>query len=264
MRYITRRGVLLGSGCFICGAPTVAAKPRARIFTGCLISPAGYRQYRSRAEGLYSSDSGILARNRHFRTTGDSSIDRDLDRALGVIADLFNVNPAFGFYDPDQFRGSEGFESNVMNAFATQENTDIPGTQGTVAFGWDLFRREFYEFDNTGMTIMAIAAHEFGHILQGKMGYLERIRHGYPLKSEINADFLAGYFLGTRKLQNASIRFQSAGDLFMRMGVAGPLRTHGTSQERLDAAEAGFKTAYVDRKSLDNAIRAGLEYAGEP
>ena len=152
-----------------------------------------------------------------------------------------------------------------MNAFATQENTDIPRTRGTVGFGWDLFRKEFYEHDNSGMSIMAILAHEFGHILQGNRGYLTAIRTGHPLKSEVNADFLAGYFLGMRKRQNASLRFQKAGELFNRLGIPGngdPHRSHGNSKERLDAAEAGFRVAYVDNKSLDHAIRAGLEFVG--
>ena len=97
-----------------------------------------------------------------------------------------------------------------MNAFATPENTNIPGTHGTVAFGWDLFRQEFYEYDNTGLTVMTIVAHEFGHILQMKRGFISQIRNGIPLKSEINADFLSGYFLGTRKLRNSNIRFDKS------------------------------------------------------
>jgi hypothetical protein len=213
---------------------------------------------------MYPIADGMISRNRHFRTTGDPSIDRDLDRALSTIADLFDVNPAFGFYDPAMFPNRVA-EGNVMNAFATQEDTDIPDTHGTVAFGWDLFKTEFYQYDGTGMSIMAIAAHEFGHVLQGKIGYLDSIRNGTPLRTEINADFLAGYFLGSRKRAIPSLRFQKAGDLFIRMGLPGnddPNRTHGNSRERLDAAEAGFRLAYVENKTLADAVRAGLEYVG--
>jgi hypothetical protein len=268
MRYATRRGILIGAGCSICGGATfqpTAVRSAIRVFDGCSISSAGYKQFHSAANGLYSSTEGLISRNRHFRTTGDSSVDRDLDRALGVIADLFGVNPAFGFYDPQQFQGSEGVESNVMNAFASPIDTAIPGTRGTVAFGWDLFQSEYYGYDRTGMTIMAIAAHEFGHILQYKLGHQSRLLTGYPRKIEINADFLAGYFLGTRKLRNSAISFQPAGDCFIRLGrlaTGNPQRTHGDSQERLDAAETGFRTAYVDRKPLYDAVRAGMEYVG--
>jgi len=153
-----------------------------------------------------------------------------------------------------------------MNAFATPINTDIPGTRGTVAFGWDLFT-ELHKYDSSGMTIMAIVAHEFAHILQFNLGYLQGIRFGYLLKSEINADFLAGYFLGVRKRRIPSLRFQKAGELFIRLGQGmngDPSRTHGDSRERLDAAEAGFRVAYVENKSLNDAVRAGLDYVGGP
>ena len=126
-----------------------------------------------------------------------------------------------------------------------------------------MFHREFYEYNRTGFTIMAIVAHEFGHVFQMDRGYIDSIRVGRPLKSEINADFLAGYFLGMRKRQIPSLRFENAGKLFIRLGS--PVnddseRTHGNAQERLDAAEAGFRTAYLENKSLNDAVRAGLEY----
>ncbi len=264
-RATTRRNVLrLGCGCActaLASQRVPNSAPAATYFDGCFITPEGYHRYQSQRERVYPVTAGLLTRNRHFRTTGDPALDRDLDRALGTIADLFEVNPAFGFYDPTNFQN--GPESSVMNAFAIDRNTDIAGTQGTVGFGWDLFRTEFYQFDRTGMTIMAIAAHEFAHILQGKRGL--QIRYGNPNKSEINADFLAGYFLGARKRVIPTLRFQKAGELFNRLGKSmngNPTRTHGDSRERLDAAEAGFRIAFVQNKSLNDAIRAGLEFVG--
>ena len=109
---------------------------------------------------------GLFARNRHWRTTGDRAVDRDLDRAIGIVADLLGVNPAFGFYDPSVLENPVGYERDPWNAFATREQTDIPGTRGTVAFSWNLFRDEFYNHDPTGLTLMTIVAHEFGHIVQ--------------------------------------------------------------------------------------------------
>ncbi len=212
---------------------------------------------------MYAVADGLVARNRYWHTTGDRAIDRDLDRALGVVADLFGIYPAFGFYDPSNLQNPVGVERNGMNAFASPENTDIPGTKSTVGFGWDLFRNEFYQYDNSGVSVMAIIAHEFGHVVQFNRDYFWQIQHGAPLKTEINADFLSGYFLGMRKLAVPSMRFQSAGECFMRNGdTSGTLRTHGDPRERLDAAEAGFRVAYVENKSLDDAVRAGLEYVG--
>ena len=256
------------SGC--CGAAASAAVGRAkaataepRLFQGCLLTPEGYRQYRAQRESVHLISEGLMSRNRHWHTTGDPALDRDLDRALAKVADLFGVNPAFGFYDPSRLRNPVGFEQNGMNAFASDENTDIPGTRGTVGFGWDLFHREFYEFDPTGLTVMGIVAHEFAHVLQQDRRLLPALRTGTPLKSEMHADYLAGYFLGARKRQIPSLQFRKAGELFMRMGEPGngdPNRDHGNSLERLDAAEAGFRIAYVENKPLDDAVRAGLEY----
>jgi hypothetical protein len=201
---------------------------------------------------------GMVARERYRHTTGDPSLDADLDRALALVADLFNVNPAFGFYDPAQLQNPVGAERDGMNAFASPKNTDIPGTRGTVGFGRDMFLQEFYQHDNAGLTLITIVAHEFAHVLQHDRGYLDALKGGRPLKLELNADFLSGYFLGTRKLRIPSLQFQKAGDLLMRKAGG----DHGTPQERLNAAEAGFRAAYVEKRSVDDAVQAGLRYVG--
>jgi hypothetical protein len=97
-RYLNRRQFAFGCACCASTVSFPQATPAsAPTFQGCLISSEGYQQYRTNAEGLYGASDGLIARNRHFRTTGDPALDRDLDKALGVIADLFSVNPAFGF-----------------------------------------------------------------------------------------------------------------------------------------------------------------------
>jgi hypothetical protein len=194
-RVVSRRDFLRHSGCAVC-ASIFSSEVRAATsyFDGCCISPIGYQKFQSQNDGVFSIEDGLMQKNRHSRTTGDPAVDRELDRALGVVADLFGVNPAFGFYDPAQYQGTGEAESRRMNAWATQENTDLAGIRGTVAFGWDLFRSEFFDHDQTGMTIVAIVAHEFGHILQGNRGYLDRLRSGYPRKSEVNADFSGRLF----------------------------------------------------------------------
>jgi hypothetical protein len=45
-------------------------------------------------------------------------------------------------------------------------------------------------------TVMAVVAHELGHVLQREYGYLGKVS---VLALENNADFLSGYYLGTRK-----------------------------------------------------------------
>jgi hypothetical protein len=245
-------------------APMARSAPLP-LFDGCFISPPGYKRFRAENDGIFAVTDGLMDKSRHFRTTGDPLMDRDLDRAIGVVADIFKVSPAFGFYDPQKYVGTGEAESWRMNAWATTEDTEIPGTRGTVAFGWDLFRSEYFDFDRTGTTIVTIIAHEFGHVVQGQRGLLDQLRTGFPRKSEINADFLAGYFLGLKKKERPSLSFKAAGDLFVRLGrlaEGNPTRTHGNSQERLDAAEAGFRASYLKGLDVEKGIAAGLEYLG--
>jgi hypothetical protein len=267
LRVATRRDVL--NACAVCAGlatgaaaePVLAAAPR--LFQGCLLTSEGYRQYRSQSESVYSIADSLMARNRYWHTTGDANIDHDLDRALQIAAEVLSVTPAFGFYDPTKLQNPTGVEHYGMNAFASPENTEIRGTKGTVGFGWELFHQEFYQYDNSGITVMAIVAHEFGHILQQDRGLIASLKGGTPLKCEIHADFLAGYFLGMRKRELPYLQFKRAGELFLRLGKSEnghPNRDHGDAQERLNAAEAGFRVAYVEKRALDDAVRAGLEY----
>ena len=130
---INRRKFLAGMTCACCGAnwgEASAASP-APVFDGCFISPIASREAVNSLQTVGTIADGLFSRSRHMRTTGDSSLDRDLDRALTVVADLFKVNPAFGFYDPEQAKWGQGdAEHWVMNAWATPECTDIPGTWG--------------------------------------------------------------------------------------------------------------------------------------
>jgi hypothetical protein len=262
-----RRAFLQSVACAACvaAAGDPASGQAGRIFDGCKISSAGYNHFRGRNEGINPLSAGIFARHRHWRTTGDRAVDRDLDRALGITADLLGVRPAFGFYDPAYLHNPVGFEQDPWNAFATSENTDIAGTRGTVAFSINLFRNEFYNHDPSGVSLMTIVAHEFGHIVQYESGQFSSLDTGFPRKSEINADFLSGYFLGSRKRLMKSMRFQKAGEMLLRFGRpnnGNPQRSHGDERERIDAAEAGFRVAYVENRPLAQAVRAGMEYVG--
>jgi hypothetical protein len=266
---VSRRSFLKGGACAICAAlgegSHTEAIAKARAFNGCMISAETFAEYKLQQQPASSPYESLFARDKYLHTTGDPLIDRDLDHAMAIVADLMGIKPAFGFYNPTGVFDPSDADTWRMNAWATQEDSAIAGTHGTVCFSKDLFRTEFYEIDRTGTTIIAIIAHEFGHIVQGNRGYLGRISRGFPLGSEINADFLAGYFLGTRKAHNPSLSFEKAGEMFIRFGrqVDGnPLRTHGDSKERIAAAEAGFRAALVRKKSFDEAVAEGLEYVG--
>lgn len=264
----TRREFLAHGACAVCAAIGGLSSGPAEaepLFEGCCISPAGFDDFKKKKQPMSSAlGSSLFARDRHLRTTNDPYIDRELDRAMVIVADLMQVRPAFGFYEPGSLIKPDELENWKLNAWASPRDTDIAGTKGTVCFATDLFRQEFYENDRTGTTVITIIAHEFAHIAQLYRGYFDKLKIGSPHKREINADYLTGYFLGTRMSQNPKLEFKKAGEYFVHHGEDGRAnRTHGNSKERLDAAEAGFRLAYLQKKTFEEAWPASLEYVGE-
>lgn len=255
---LSRRSVLTGAAALsaagICGVQAKAAGPMG----GCFISPADFNAIRS-SQAFNGSAAKLFDRDKHLRTTGDKAMDKALDATIKKLSDLFGQVPAFGFYRESDYPGV-----GAENAFATTENTAIPGTWGTVAFGTTLFEREMNKFDATGSTIVAVIAHEFAHIWAFRRGVMDDLNAGQPTvkRSELHADYLAGFFLGMRKRANSAIKLQAAGDLFHRLGDNNfnSSNHHGTSTERVAAAERGFRTGYVDGKTADYAFSEASEY----
>lgn len=238
-----------------------AASPRAASlpFGGCFISNAGFSKVQGAATAFGNVRVSLFDRSTHIRTTGDPALDRSLDAAIKRLSDLFGQVPAFGFYREDDHPGL-----SAMNAFATPERTDIPGTWGTIGFGTTLFQKEMSQYDRFGSTIVAIIAHEFAHIWAMKAGAIDGLNANQPTvkRSELHADFLAGYFLGSRKRATPSLSLQAAGELFHRIGDNNvhSRNHHGTPKERVAAAEEGFKVSYLLNRDTHYAFAAGREY----
>jgi hypothetical protein len=247
-----------------CACGTAIQMPRAalsapRLSDGCLLTDDGFRLYRSQGNPMYTIGDGVFRAKRTSQSTGDADADYQLNRAIKIAAQILEVNPAFSFYDPDRFLGED--ESWGMNAFAHWA-TILTGTLRVVGFGLARFRTELFGHDETGTTVMCIIAHEFGHVVQMNVGYINDIDHGVPTGKEINADFLAGYYLGIRKIAVPSLQFEKAEDAFGRLGSTRPDRTHGNPEERVRATYAGFRAGYDERLSLVDAVRRGWQYIG--
>jgi hypothetical protein len=78
---------------------------------------------------------------------------------------------------------------------------------------------------------------------------------------ELHADFLSGYFLGTRKREDSTISVWAAGKTFYEIGdyQYNNRNHHGTPDERVLAAETGFK--YGSRAtSYAETFRAGADF----
>ncbi|MBY3216685.1 hypothetical protein HFO21_20375 [Rhizobium laguerreae] len=187
--------------------------------------------------------------------SGNGDLDKFLGRALVRAASELGINPAFGFYD----------DSDGPNAKASPEvDGNVPGTWGTVVFGRTLFKGELSNYDPSGMTILAIIAHEFGHIIQFKRGLREVLleQQSTVKRLELHADVLAGYYLGRRKAQTPSLSFLSAGEVFHRIGDTNfnSPGHHGTPDERANASQIGFTQGLNEASDLEQVIQIGINH----
>lgn len=253
-----RKFVRYATACMCCGAISDESLASTPLSQGCFLTKEGYENYRSQRQPVFAVTENLLG-SRSSPSTGNFEVDLQLNRAIKTAADILGVNPTFTFFDPDRLRGEN--ELKGMNAFAWPVGI-LPGTVGLVGFGIMRFRSELYAYDDTGTTVMCIIAHEFGHCIQFERNYWSDVK---GLRCEINADFLAGYYLGRRKLSVPKLEFSRATELFERLGRPGngdPNRDHGNSQERVQAARAGFEAGFDKRMTLNEAINAGWDYIG--
>jgi hypothetical protein len=189
------------------------------------------------------------AADKLITSSGDAQLDRSLGRALVRLAQAFEVYPGFGFID----------DSDGENAYAAREDR-IAGTHGTVYFGLALFHRTMARFDDGGMAVLTVCAHEFAHIYQFKSGYYEELTpDGKVRLAELHADFLAGYFLARRKAEFSQLKTYDSGALIESLGDTEFSRPdhHGTPAQRVDAIEAGYKYGETGPHPIAEAAHKG-------
>lgn len=214
---------------------------------GCLIQVADLRAL-ERSGAAFAQVSEQLV-----TTTGDQSLDKALGRALVRLADLFGERPGFGFFN----------DRDGPNAFASPE-TQVRGTWGTVLFGQVLFQDLMSRYQDQGFAVLAVAAHEFAHVAQFRSGVDRQLLHNQQTvkRVELHADFLSGYFLGFRKRQDPNIKVWAAGHTLYRIGDYhfNNRNHHGTPDERVAAAEAGFEMGNESDTAFGHAFSRGVEH----
>jgi predicted metalloprotease len=163
------------------------------------------------------------------------------------------VLPGFAYYD----------DHDGENAYATTARR-LSRSDGSVLFGKRCFLTLMSEPEHPEVGVAAVCAHEFGHILQFKLNLFARLDSGQRTvkRSELHADYLAGFFAGRRKLEKpdfpaavfATTKFAS-GDY----DVHDP-QHHGTPQERAAAVVRGFEVGHRERRNLSDAVQIGINY----
>lgn len=246
---LTRRWCIASCGLWLLDIPgAIASETRHNAVYGCTLTP--------------SETSDILAEavTRRYITgkepiphSGDKDFDRALAETLAKISDCLNVSPEFAYYD----------DYDGPNAFASSEHRS-PGADGTVLFGQRFLKQLMSGHENPEVAVAGVCAHEFGHILQYKLHLDNQLRERQLTvkRVELNADFFAGYFAGVRKRQLpafpaavvAMTQYNSGDDMLKNP------KHHGTPDERGEAIVKGYQTAYVDQKSLLDAIKIGVEF----
>jgi hypothetical protein len=253
----TRRDVLFGGALVLsfgtssfCACHAEARSPLAPHTSGCWLAEADVdriyphgaptAQYATGEEPLHHS-------------SGDRDFDRALVHTLAKCADLLQVLPGFAFFD----------DSAAPNAYATNR-VRMQRADGTVIFGKTLLRELLRRPEAPDACVASVCAHEFGHILQFKTGLAQRLTANQPTvkRLELHADFLAGYFAGTRKKERQSFPaavFAMTQYMYGDTGVNNP-QHHGTHEQRGAAVVHGFEASYRQHLGLSDAIQQGINH----
>ncbi|MBI1254612.1 MAG: hypothetical protein GC196_09755 [Hyphomonas sp.] len=191
-----------------------------------------------------------IGRRDFASTTGDPDFDRQFGRAIIRLAGFFGEQPAFGIVsDADDHD----------NAWAMPQTP--PGAEfGTVGFGSTMLAK-LRDFDPSGMAIMAIVAHEFGHIAQYRRSAIAELNQGQPnvRRSELHADYLTGCYLGWMKRNEPRISVRLAGKFMEGIGDndVNSQHHHGTHDERIASVEAGFALAKTEDLVFEDYFSLG-------
>jgi len=249
---LTRREVVLGGALTLVWSNCACAQAgrRGRHSFGCMLDPEEAEPFLATASEPQAFDGPHL--EKLFLKSSDRDFDYAFAQTLSRLTDLFGVLPGFCYFDDD----------DGENAYATPA-TKLKRADGTVLYGKRYLVTCMAALESPEAVVSAVCAHEFGHIVQYKNKLDVRLKQGQPnvKRQELNADFFAGYFAGTRKLQK---RDYPAAVFATHRYARGDFSTdtdhHGTPEERAAAVVRGFETAYRERRNFADAIQIGMNY----
>ena len=254
---MTRRQILLGGALtLVVGQRTALSAQgpeRPRRTTGghgCILQTAYASPFMesSKGEQLFATGTEAV-----IGSSGDRDFDFALAQTLARISDLFDVLPGFGFYD----------DYDGKNAYATRA-VRAARAHGTVLFGQRLLKELLGQPESPDAAVAAVCAHEFGHILQYRRNLDRLVGADQPTvkRVELQADYFAGFFAGTRKLEKPDFPAAVFAVTQFNMGdtKVEHEQHHGTHEERGAAIVEGFNAAFRARIGIAAAIEASVKY----
>lgn len=255
MSTFSRRRLLQTGVALACLKPAAACAQSAdSVSQGCCILPDQQGLYQMPAAGnkrrpRQTTNEILKAINNN--SGQPSAFNRDLGPVLADMSRTFKENPGFGYYD----------DGSALNAFATSA-TAINQTGGTIGFGRNMLRKQL-EIDPVGISVVAICAHEFAHILQFRTHLSDRLLRKYSdYCRELHADYLAGFFLFWFQETRGS-DLQGVGRSWEDMGPSEFTTnlSHGTAEMRLDCIQQGYRdSAEFGKKGVWEAAEQGFRH----
>lgn len=236
-------GLALPCTCF-------AQSSRVRRNNGCILPEDDAKQFMDDQTDIRLY---ITGNEQMIPRSGDKDFDLALAHILARMSGTLEVLPGFAYYD----------DYDGLNAYATPK-VRLNNADGTVLFGQRLLERLMSSRENPEVAVAAVCAHEFGHILQFKHGLDRIIGAGQPTvkRVELQADFLAGYFAGIRKLERPT--FPAAVFAMTQYNFGDNMVNHpshhGTPDQRGAAISRGFDVAFREKRQLPEAIQISTSY----
>ena len=208
------------------------------IFAGALASCAcGRAHAQSQEFGCFVSAASLSDFSDAYQlqnTTGLGYLDANIEHEAALMEEVFGVKPGLSYFvEPPPMGG---------NAFATSEKFFSSQHDGTVLMGMRLMQNEMDSPDGNGQhRITCVMAHEWAHIYQVTRPHLRQMPQTWR---ELQADFLAGWYIGYRSVEGLHITANTSDTLFEKGDYAfNDPNHHGVPLQRMVMTLEGWHFA---------------------
>lgn len=242
-----RREVVLGGLLTFVPNHFCCASAQGHDLGGCWLNPAQTESFTN----SHNNGPGLLRETLVARSDVEH-LDAALVITLQRLSTLFGVLPSFSYYR----------EHDRPNAKATSRDLVGDRSDGTVLLGTQLLAELLTLPAYGDAAIVAVCAHEFGHILSYSNGMIRQLARGVNpsrFPAEQFADFMSGYYAGVLKRADPDYPAVIFADSTSRYGDV----VHGTGEQRARAVVAGFKRAYYGNDQPVTGAAQGLAFAME-